>query len=232
MAINQKFKRGLKVTCAKLIPNSLQLQYLANVPKLETWRKKYKNTFPIFPERYKMYDYINQEILNNDAINYLEFGVYQGDSFKHWVKANTNDSSKFYGFDTFTGLPEDWTNFTQTLSKNTFDVQGKFPDIEDDRVSFIKGVFQDTLDPFLEKFKSDKRLVIHNDSDMYSSTLYTLAQLNKIAVKGTIIIFDEFSSALHEFRALEDYCSAYGREYKVLAGTKKYFTQVAIQLNN
>jgi O-methyltransferase len=68
------------------------------------------------------------------------------------------------------------------------------------------------LAPFLSRFKPRSRLVIHNDSDLYSSSLYLLTQLDPFAVAGTVIIFDELYSALHEFRAMNDYLSAYRRK--------------------
>ena len=49
----------------------------------------------------------------------------------------------------------------------------------------------------------------------------------------TIIIFDEFSSMLNEFRALEDYTSSYLRDYEVMAATissEGYYSQVAIRM--
>ena len=75
--------------------------------------------------------------------------------------------------------------------------------------------------------------MIHNDSDLYPSTLYVLSRCNDLIQPGTIIIFDEFSSVLHELRALEDYCSAYRRDYTVIGATKSpadYYAQVAIRM--
>ena len=99
----------------------------------------------------------------------------------------------------------------------------------DKRVSFIKGLFQNTLPKFMKTYKNKNQLIIHNDSDLYSSTLFTLTNSNQILTPGTIIIFDEFMSILHEFRALEDYCSSYMRKYKVIAAANLY-SQVVIIL--
>ena len=97
------------------------------------------------------------------------------------------------------------------MKKGDFGVGGSVPEINDPRVSFVKGWFNDTLPGFLSDFKPKSRLIIHNDSDLYSSTLFCLSELNKIILPGTILVFDEFYSALHEFRALNDYLSAYRR---------------------
>ena len=41
-------------------------------------------------------------------LNYLEFGVADGHSFNWWMTENISLIHRFYGFDTFTGLPEDF----------------------------------------------------------------------------------------------------------------------------
>jgi len=43
--------------------------------------------------------------------------------------------------------------FKEKATTDEFDVGGKVPCIDDDRVSFVKGLFQDTLDEFLVKFR-------------------------------------------------------------------------------
>ena len=101
-------------------------------------------------------------------------------------------------------------------------------------MSFVAGWFQETIDGFLETFvaerKPDRQLVVHVDADLYSSALYVLTRLDALMVPGTIVVFDEFSSVLNEFQALENYCSAYLREYDVVAHAWYYFCQVAIKL--
>ena len=77
----------------------------------------------------------------------------------------------------------------------------------------------------LKNFQNDKRLVVHNDSDLYSSTAYCLAKLDIFFRPGTIIIFDEFCSPLHEFRAWNDYLRAFRRKAKPIA-TTEYAQQV------
>ena len=165
-------------------------------------------------------------------IDYLEFGVFKGETIDLWRKLNENSDSRFYGFDTFTGLPEDWKNILSDRPKGTWDCQGEIPKMDDNRVQFFKGVFQDTLDKFLESYEGKNQLVIHNDSDLYSSTLYVLTRSHDIIKKNTIIIFDEFSNVMDEFRALEDYCSSYNRKYRLIAVTDDYYQRIAIKFEN
>src|SRR5262249_40083310 len=131
-------------------------------------------------------------------------GVWQGESIQHWAKINPHPDSRFYGFDSFEGLPEDWG----VMPKGAYSVGGTAPSITDSRVSFIKGWFQDTLRSFLQTFEPHGRVVVNNDSDLYSSTIYCLIQIDHLLEAGSLIIFDEFGCPQDEFRALNDYVSA------------------------
>lgn len=222
-------RRFLTAIFLKLMPDSSRLRYLAQRPALATWAAKHPGSQRIFADRFQLYDFINSETLHNDSMQYLEFGVFQGESIRYFSELNTNPKSRFIGFDTFEGLPEDWVELTRTVKSQTFSVDGKIPQIDDARVCFEKGLFQETLPDALQGIERNKQLVIHNDSDLYSSTLYVLTYANQIISPGTIIIFDEFYSVMDEFRALEDYCSAYMRSYEVL-GVTPHNVQVAIRM--
>lgn len=138
---------------------------------------------------------------------------------------NRDPQSRFIGFDSFEGLPEDWTKNNPKGAMG--DVGGAMPQIEDDRVSFVKGWFQTTLPGFLNGFTPRSRLVVHNDSDLYSSTLFTLASLNRLLLPGTVVIFDDFSMPTHVFRAFVDYKSAFWRSATPVAMTSDYAARVA-----
>ncbi len=219
----------LKGVVLAVLPDSDKLRHVAYRPKLDTWRKERAGTYPVFETRTDLYDFVNNELLKNVAMQYLEFGVFEGASIKYFSEINQQAESTFVGFDSFEGLPEDWNFFSSTQKRETFSTGGKLPNISDERVSFRKGLFQQTLPGFLNEFSLQHRLVIHNDSDLYSATLYALLTANEIIKPGTIIIFDEFSCIMHEFRALEDYCSACMRSYEVVAATKED-EQIAIRM--
>jgi len=197
-------------------------------PRFREWAASQKTKVIFFENRYKMYDYVHNEVLKKKEFIYLEFGVYMGASLKYWADLNINMKTKFYGFDTFTGLPESWNEGDKVAhTKGSFDAMGELPNINDSRVSFIKGLFQETLPGFLKSTTINQQLIIHNDSDLYSSSLYLLTKCDEIIKPGTIIIFDELSSWMNEFKALEEYCESYNRKYQVLASTNK-FVEVAI----
>ncbi|HEV2386559.1 MAG TPA: TylF/MycF/NovP-related O-methyltransferase [Candidatus Acidoferrales bacterium] len=164
------------------------------------------------------------------AIDYLEFGVAEGDSIRRWTDLNTNAGSRFFGFDSFRGLPEDWKLAGRAIPRGSFGTGGRTPLIEGDaRVRWIVGLFQETLPAFLQDFHPENQLVIHLDADLYSSTLYVLSALNDILGPGAIVIFDEFASFDNEFRALQDFSSAFRRVYGLLAGAGGCYDKVAIQ---
>jgi hypothetical protein len=231
--MKRKFATWVKKILSQLFPDSHHLRYLASLPLLEKWRKSHSETYPVFERRYGLYQHLIEKIIGDVPIEYLEFGVYKGATIAYWVEKQTNPQSRFFGFDTFTGLPEKWEFLSNSMEQGHFSTGGVVPDIKDTRVSFVPGLFQDTLPKFLKENPITNRLVVHLDADIYSATLYTLTRMHELLKPGTIIVFDEFSSVLHEFRALEDYCSSYRVKYKVLGATRsdrEYYVRLAIEI--
>ena len=186
----------------------------------------FQTATPRFENRAEMHHFLSKTSVDGEAADFLEFGVWKGESIRLWTELNKNPETRFFGFDTFTGLPEDWTAATPA---GTFSTNGDLPTIKDSRVRFIKGLFQDTVAGFLEKVRLQKRLIVHVDCDLYSSTLFVLASLNNHLKPGSIIIFDDFYSLLHEFKAFVDYNRSFGRRRKPLAHVRNC-VQVAIQV--
>lgn len=220
----------LKKALLKYAPKSFwgKLRYYSFYPELEEMSRVGGQ---LLGSRSELYKYINDTFYKEVPIDFLEFGVYTGESLKQWIEINSHRDSRFYGFDTFTGLPEDWIDYDGKvrMRKGTFGTNGNKPEIRDQRVELIQGLFQYTLDDFLRRFQRDKALIIHNDSDLYSSTLFILTKLDRYICSRTTIIFDEYASLLHEMRALQDYAGSYLRDYEVLCYTKG-FEQVAIMI--
>ncbi len=176
--------------------------------------------------RFGLHEFVINEEIQNQSIDYLEFGVASGIAIKWWVKKNTNPESRFFGFDVFTGLPEDFG----VMKKQHYDTEGQTPKVDDERVNFIKGLFQDSLPSFLENNDSKQRKVIHMDADLYSSTLFVITRLIPYLQKDDIIIFDEFGVPTHEFRAFTDIVSAYKLNFEILGAINNYL-QIAIKIN-
>ena len=176
-----------------------------------------------YMDRYKLYEYISQKENLNKSIVYIEFGVCSGESFKWWVKNNINIESKFYGFDTFTGLPENYGVY------KSGDMSSSIPKLDDDRCEFIAGYFQKTLPRFINEENLDNRLVIHCDADLYSSTMFVLSSIAPYLKKDDIIFFDEFSVPTHEFKAFYDFVSGFQLKYELIGAINNYL-QIAIKI--
>jgi hypothetical protein len=155
--------------------------------------------------------------LKDEPIDYLEFGVFRGDSIREWTTLSSSTHSRFYGFDTFTGLPEKWF---KDFDKGAFNVGGNVPDISDLRVTFANGTFQDTLENFLNNFGRRNRFVIHIDADLYSSTLFVLLSMHHHLMKGDIIMFDDFLAPIGEFMAFRNYCQAFRIKTELISAVK------------
>jgi len=177
-----------------------------------------------YGRRFKLYQYISDKFnLANTPFDYFEFGVAGGHSFRWWVSNSGKSDCRFYGFDTFEGLPENWGTF----SKN--DMAASVPVMDDKRVRFLKGLFQETLPGFLKGYESQegKLKVIHLDADLFSSTLFALTSLAPYLSKGDILIFDEFNVPNHEFQAYRIFTESYYIKTK-LAGAVNNYLQVAL----
>jgi O-methyltransferase len=192
------------------------------------WLKN--NPSPIHCEtREELYKHLSGK-LNGEPFDYIEAGVFRGDSIRFWTTLSTCPETRFYGFDTFTGLPDAWHTGLKTFNVGHFDVGGEVPEIPDPRVHFVKGRFQDTVPGFLRTYSRQKNLVIHMDADVYTSTLYFLTRFHDVISDGCYLLFDNFSVAPHDFRAFCDYTSAYGREYDLIGTAEVDFEKVAIEL--
>ncbi len=160
-----------------------------------------------------------------NPIIYLEFGVASGVSFRWWITNVTHEDSKFYGFDTFEGLPENWGMFYKKG-----DMSHEMMELNDTRHQFIKGLFQDTLLNFINDnisgLKSSKRKIIHLDADLFSATLFVLSQLYPYLKKGDIIIFDEFSVANHEFFAAEIFQKTFYMELEPISAINNFYQMI------
>ena len=122
-------------------------------------------------------------------IAFYEFGVRAGSSFVWWVAGNNNPDSTFVGFDSFEGLPEEWEGGLGIMGPGAFSRQGRLPPIDDPRITWVPGWFEDTLPPY--KFRRQHRSVYHIDCDLYSSTVTVLDAIKPNLRFGDYIIFDD-----------------------------------------
>jgi O-methyltransferase len=169
---------------------------------------------------------VQKEDLGSLPVQYLEFGVYRGESLSWWLKRLSHPNARFAGFDTFTGLPERWR---RSEPLGAFNANGKLPDIKDPRCRFEVGLFQDTLPGFIKDNDLTGRLVIQFDADLYTSTLFALTRLAPHLKSGDILFFDEFSCPLDEFRAFHEFVRSFRVKYEFMGAVYGY-TRVCIKI--
>lgn len=179
-----------------------------------------------YSKRYLVYQYILEKYqLRTKTLNYIEFGVAEGDSLKWWLEHCVNQNTVFMGFDTFEGLPEDWGVFKK--GDMSFEITSL--QIHDTRLTIFKGLFQHTVNSALENLQNDRQNIIHLDADLFNSTLFVLTQLFRFLKKDDILIFDEFSTPTHEFNAFRFFTESCYIKYDLLTAASNY-TFVAIRI--
>lgn len=215
----KRFRKWLKAALARL-PSSHSARLLASWPKLREWQQQHLGPeVKVSPDRYSMYAHLVEHELP-PRLCYLEFGCASGEVVRRWSRLCPHPDARFWGFDTFTGMPEEWSGLGWKVDKGAWSQHGKLPEVTDPRVGYVKGRFQDSLEGFLadtQIFSADfDHYVIHIDADLYSAALYVLVMMRPALDRATIL-FDEFDCVLDELRALEDFCSAFGYTYRVLS---------------
>jgi len=109
-------------------------------------------------------------------------------------------------------------------------MSSNMPQIDDQRGHFIKGLFQDTLTAFIKEknalLNQSTKKVIHMDADLYSATAFALSQLYPFLHKGDLILFDEFSVAMHEFKAYDEFVHNFYINLKPIASVNNFYQTV------
>ena len=168
---------------------------------------------------HEIWDYTVVKLRENETWTnnklFLEFGVWVGSSINYFSQRIPN--RKFYGFDSFEGLQEDWTGFS--LTKGHFNLGGNLPKVNPN-VQLVKGWFNETLPEFIRKENSEVAF-LHIDCDTYESTKYVLNTLKEKIIPGTYILFDEYIGypnwEIGEYKAFQEFVSETHRNYKYIA---------------
>lgn len=145
---------------------------------------------------------------------FLEFGVWSGKTINIIAE---HTAATIHGFDSFQGLPEDWS--AEGGEKGTFDTKGELPSVRQN-VRLHVGWFNDTLPNFVRTF-SDPISFLHIDCDLYSSTKTIFEHLADRIRTSTIIVFDEYFNypgwQEHEFKAFREFTALAGKQYRYIA---------------
>lgn len=154
----------------------------------------------------------------------LEFGVATGRTINHWARLLPEKT--IYGFDSFEGLPEDWTwymragHFRQRLPRVRSNVKLEI------------GWFDETLEDFLDWYQ-EPIAFLHIDSDLYSSASYVLENLSSRLRPGSIVLFDEYLNfpgwQNDEFRAWRETVQRHRISYEYIGFVSRH-QQVAVRI--
>lgn len=188
-----------------------RLRNVSSFMAIGAWIRENGGARPVLMnDRYSMFQVGVERLSKASLPLYLEFGVYQGVSLRWWSDNLATPTARLIGFDSFEGLPHDWST-TGTMAKGSFTT--KVPSVDDFRVELVAGWFEDTLPTF--RVPDHDALFVTLDADLYSSTASVLSSIDSLLVPGTLIYFDEFPEG--EFDALRDWCSARAKHARPLA---------------
>lgn len=203
------------------------------------------------------------QIVNNVPGDFLEFGVFRGerllqayetvnfllkrihskkDPYLRNVDPRHLEQQRFFGFDSFEGLPktaaidvtegqEKWLG-EGGFSASLEEVQSQMPRkaLESRKIRLVKGWFDQSLTPELKKAHDMKAAsIVHIDCDFYESTVPALEFVTDLLQNGSVLIFDDWwmyygRSDRGEQRAFNEWKERHGiqtREF--LAGTAMSF---------
>ena len=238
--INEKLqeigKNGVRIDAKTLIKELSSGELNQNWIHLFTWNHRW---MALLAERNRRaavetYDFIDKEMPNAVYTNsqmqvirsrrddittqsgaILDLGVYKGGSTRSL--ASIFPDHTIHGFDSFEGLPEDWTH---VLKGDFGDISGKLPDMPSN-VKLYKGWFDDTLPVWLESHRDLPISLLRVDCDIYSSTKTIFEVLEPLITANTWIVFDELMGYRgwkeHEYKAFMEFIDRTGFDYEYVA---------------
>lgn len=140
---------------------------------------------------------------NNVPGDYLEFGVFRGQSFIMAYQLG-HDEMRFFAFDSFEGLPKDeelWERGQYACTEDHFRRALRKAGVDLGRVLLVPGYYETLVPQRLAGL--GKAAVIHIDCDLYSSTVEVFRIVDGMIGVGTVVIFDDWFSFSHEATSSE-----------------------------
>jgi O-methyltransferase len=172
--------------------------------------------YKYLPRFHELIDYSRKEAMLGTCLeyvhlaevkgDYLEFGMWKGGSmiaaFHLSKRLGSLSDMKFYGFDSFQGIPTLSVNKSEAKSFPPGIFSGAFAevqrnlvdaDVDMSRVELIPGWYGDTLNHETEeKLGLQAAAIVNVDCDVYESTVQVLTFVEPYLVDGSIVIFDDW----------------------------------------
>jgi Macrocin-O-methyltransferase (TylF) len=191
------------------------LQAIVNHLKLGHWMRDHGFHFARrLADRWEVFDVVASRVQDGRVL-YLEFGVFKGRTTRYWSARLRNPEARLHGFDSFEGLPEEWAG---QAKGNIFNASGQIPVIDDARVQFFRGWFNQVLPNY--RVPEHDQLVLIMDADLYSSTSYVLRHLRPHVRPGTLLYFDEMNHVDHEPRAFDEFMKETSLKFRPVAADR------------
>jgi hypothetical protein len=190
--------------------------------------QQHMRAVPNFKTDYDFHEWIVTTQLDHNLDNgmILEFGVATGRTLNHIARLLPN---KFvHGFDSFEGLPENWTS---RMPKGFFR-RDNLPRVNHNCRLHV-GWFNETLPRWKSVFGDNPIQLLHIDSDLYSSAVTILSELEANIVPGTVIVFDEYINypgwQQDEFRAWQEFVAKNAIDYEYIGYVSRH-QKVAVRV--
>jgi len=157
---------------------------------------------------------------NNVVGDYLEFGVFQGESFIRAYKQYERDfrvyrrmqserqseflsyDRRYFAFDSFEGLPMveqsalplHWRGErAMSFAEQAFLKNLYVAGVSRDSVITVPGFYEDSLTPTCyQAHHLTRAAIVHVDCDLYESTVAVLDFVTPLVVDGTVVVFDDW----------------------------------------
>lgn len=190
-------------TLKKYIRNHFRKIFLNDI-----YQRLNKIEYRSFNRRFYAIEQITEYLIGAQVPgDYLEFGVYKGDTFIHankFMSIHFQDM-RFFAFDSFQGLPkiegidvvQDYSShfhehdFACSEEKFLANLVDAFVDLK--KVNTVKGWFDEILRPEnADKYGIKHISAVWIDCDLYESTVPVLNFITPYLSTGSVIIFDDW----------------------------------------
>lgn len=171
-----------------------------------------------FATREQLWSRMLSCLMQDAEVTVFEFGVAYGYTTQWWL-SRSSLIDKWYGYDTFTGLPEAWRHF----AAGDFGANGKPPEISDSRIEWVVGKVENTFSATMIQGSSSERKTRNQrvfifDLDLYEPTKCVAEQVFPQLQEGDLLYFDE-AAFLDERRVLLEHLSKVPNSLKLIGAT-------------